>query len=284
MAFDNVAQVIAAGFRRGQLALINDDNYPMGLTGTLAAGEMVGLTHLGGVRTANLSIPEATRVVVTGDERAIGAFLFPPDQLPVFDIEVAIADFDIAAAFEGVKVHDLESWSIHAMQGREIDYKRGMIMLSTRAQSQASGSDGLTGWYHLLCPQVEIAYLGPGALNQRDERVFNFRVSVSPATMYPWGDAFTIPNEGVTEASILELTSANQLSMHTAEGDTVFTDIILDHTPIDDDPAFTHHDVYRDGVTEVLTSITPATKTCVLGTNLDADEVAVVVYEHVVVN
>ena len=280
MAWANVAQIIAAGFRRGQLALLGSNLAPQGLTGTLVAGTDIGLTTLVGVQTANINIPEYERVVITGDDRALGAFLFPSADLPMFDIEVGVADFDIAAAFEAVLVRDLEDWALHPIGGKEIDFNTGMLILSIIAQSQASGSDGLYGWYHLLMPSVQIGYLGPGQLANRDGRSFRFRVSVSPASVYPWIEALSLANEGVTEASIIEWTSENPISMTTARGDTVKTDVILDNTPVDDDPTETHHIVYRDGVTEVADSITPATKTVVLSPNLDADEYAVVVYEH----
>ena len=124
--------------------------------------------------------------------------------------------------------------------------------------------------------------MGPGNLDERGARSFKFHASVTPATVYPWGEALSVANDGTTQAAMFELTSRYPVSMSHLAGDGVETDVTLAYTPIDSAGADTHHIAHRDGVEEVLTSITPATKTTVFSSAIAADAHGTVFYEHLV--
>jgi hypothetical protein len=261
MALDNIGQIISAGFEEGQLALLNSGGFPLGLAGTLSAGSSVGLYNVRGVRTANPSLPQPEKTTVMGNNRALGTFLWKPGDYPEFDMDVAVGDLDLTAASENVLVRDLDKWSLRVLGGDELTYQDIMLLLSTEAQSKATGSDGQSLWYHLLIPRAKMAYIGPQGLNMRGENIFRYHVITRSTDKYPWGEAFAADTEGVTGGVMLEWTSEHRLSMDTILLEAATAQITLSHTPaMDTVTAGSGILFYVDGTEVALTGVTPSTK------------------------
>lgn len=279
MAFENVKQILGAGFHRAQTALLDVNGYPAGLAGALSAGGDAGLYQMLGVRNSAINVPSPRRTVVRGDQRPLRTFFFPPDDAPSWDTEVAVSDWDVAAAFEDVKARDLAAWSLHPIGAKDLTYKSGCLLLSSHAASKDSGSDGLDGWYHLLIPSVKMAYLGPGELNDINELSFKFAVTVSPASKHMWGEPVSDTNEGTTEAVMFEMSTLGPISLHTVAGNDVITSVVLDYTPLSSAVDDGHILYFLNGVETALASITPGTKTATFAA-LAAGAYGVVAYEH----
>lgn len=279
MALDNIAQVLSGGFEEGQLALTSGA-YPMGLAGSLSEGSSAGLYFVKGVRAANVQIPQPDVVTVMGNDRPLGAFLFPPGSLPSFDLDVAVVDLDLAAALEGVKVRDLDKWALHPVAATDVTYKDVMLLLSTQAQSKEAGSDGDSLWYHVLIPRARLAYLGLQGVNMRGENIARFRAMVRATDLYPWGEAIDEADEGSTSVPIFEWTSENKVSMDTIHLGDATTEITLSYTP-----AMSAVDAgngilfYVNGTATALTGVTPGTKVATFAAQSQGD-IGVVVYER----
>ena len=277
---DNVGKLISAGFDRAYVVLLDDSGYAMGLTGAIANGSDAGCYMIDGVKTANVSLPSAKRVNITGRNRILGAFLFPPGEEPSFDLEGAVADFDLAAAVENTKVRDLGKWSIHPIMAKELSYADVFLILEMDAQSKESGSDGLSVKYSLLM-KAQMTYLGPGSVNEQGAATFRFSVAVTHWGIYPWGESLTTAAEGATEAAMVEMTSDNWLLIHTFVGDNTATSFTVDETPAGDDTSDCVQ-CWKDGVLAAPTTaftVVTATKTITPVTKPAAAEKWVVLYE-----
>lgn len=281
MALNNITQILAAGFEEGQIGLLSAGGYPMGLTGALAEGASAGLYAVKGVRAANPTLPQPETTTIMGNNRALGVFQWKPGALPEFDLDLAVNDQDLAAAVEGVKARDLDKWTLHALGGDEVSYEDAMLLLSTHAQSQEQGSDGLSLWYHILIPVCQLSYVGPQGLNMRGENIFRFHVTVRPTSKFPWGEAFSVADDGVTRAVMFEWTSEHKLAMDTLVCAAATAQITLSYTPaMDTVTAGSGILFYVDGTETALTGVTPATKIATFTAPGTGGEVGVVIYER----
>jgi hypothetical protein len=278
---DNIGQIIAAGFELGQTARLSSGGYPMGLTGSLSEGSSTGLYEVLGVRTANPQIPQAEKVTVSGNNRPLAAFLFPPGDTPEWDMDVAVLDMDLGAAAEAVKVRDLDKWSLHPIGAEDLVYQDMLLLLTSEAQSKDSGSDGLSLWYNLLVPRVKMAYLGVTGLNMRGENIARYHVIVSPSALYPWGEALSLANEGTGRAVMLEWTSENKITLDTIHLGAATAEITLARTPaMDTVDAGSGILLWVNGETEPLLTVTPSTKVATFAAQSQGD-IGVVAYEYV---
>ena len=278
---DNIAQIIAAGFEMGQTAKLDSSGHPMGLAGSLAEGSSAGLYEVLGVRTANPQIPQAEKVTVSGNNRPLAAFLFPPGNTPEWDMDVAVADMDLAAAAEAVKVRDYDKWAIHPVGAEDLVYQDMMLLLTSEAQSKDAGSDGLTLWYNLLVPRVKLAYMGVTGLNMRGENIARFHAIVSPSALYPWGESLSIANEGTGRAVMLEWTTENKVSLDTIHLGAATTSIVLARTPaMSTVTAGSGILLWVNGTAEALLTVVPATKTATFAAQ-SAGDIGVVAYEYI---
>jgi len=281
MALNNIAKLISAGFEEGQIALLSG-NYPMGLAGALSQGSSAGLYFMLGVQTANVQIPNYEKTTIMGNNRPMGTFLWKPGDLPEFDIDVAVADLDLAAAVEGVKARDLDKWTLHPMMGSDVVFKDCMLLLSTEAQSKDSGSDGDSLFYNLLIPKCKLGYVGPQGVNQRGENVFRFHVVVRTTDTYPWGEALSAAAEGTTGAVIVEWFSENKVTLDTIKVAAVTAQITLAYTPaMSTVTANSGILAYKNGAAYAsLLTVTPATKVVTFTATGAADDILVFLYER----
>lgn len=280
----NVKEIIAAGFDYALVALLDGDGYPMGLAGSLSNGAGVGLQIMKGVQTANLNVPAAERITISGQNRPQGTFIFPPNEFPSFDIETSILNMDQAAAFEDQLVRDVGSMSIHPISGDTVYYRDALIWLLSQATSKEAGSDGLSCVYGLLGPRAKVAYLGPGSFQERTGRTFRMAVSLNPTSKYPWGEALTVEIDGANSAPLFETTTEYWPGLYVFQGDGVEDEITLDYVP-DGDHTSEKIKVWTEGEILAATTdytVTPATKLVALeaGALPAAAERSVVWFEH----
>ncbi|MBN1965484.1 MAG: hypothetical protein JW910_12615, partial [Anaerolineae bacterium] len=181
---------------------------------------------------------------------------------------------------EGVKARDLDKWTLRALGGDDLTYQDAMLLLSTEAQSMESGSDGDSLWYNLLIPRCKLAYLGPTGVNMRGENIFRFHVKVRPTDTYPWGETFSLTNDGVTRAPIFEWITENRVTMDTIALEAATAQITLSYTPAMDDPADGNGILfYVDGVDTAMLTVVPSTKVVTFSAP-GAPATGVVVYER----
>jgi hypothetical protein len=89
-ALTHVKQFISAGFDMAQWG-VRRNAIPYGPTGTIAQNNSAELSRIFTVKTADVSVPEADVVPITGDDGLRGSFLFASNQPISFTMGVRLA-------------------------------------------------------------------------------------------------------------------------------------------------------------------------------------------------
>lgn len=253
----NVRKIIAAGFERAYYGPIDSAGYLIGSTTTApAAGAQAGaaMGRLLGVKTSDITLVEPEILTVTGDDQALGTFLFPATENPSFTIEVGVADLDLMALAQGTAVANIGDLSIGALQPDSPDFPNMCLIFMRRAKSKASGSDGAVQWEGIIIPNAQLFPLGSGNFTERQGASYSYRVVAQPASVMPWGQAL---GSGVGQlnlstdfANLFPFTAENRITIHRFTGDGVEDEFTLGETPAAANKVY----VYVDGALQTITT------------------------------
>lgn len=254
----NVKQFIGAGFAMAQWARTSGP-YPYGTTGSLSQGTGAELARLYGVKTADISIPEPDVVTITGDDGPLGIFTFPPTDLPSFVLEVGQVDYTIASATQNTNIYTIGNYyDIQLQQPNDPQFNDVMLVFTSQAKSKESGSDGESGWHHLIAPKAQMSYLGT-AFNERGEQTFRYQVVINKFSRYPWGQQLNVNAEGTTSAALFEWFTERRVTFFTRIQSGAGGSIVLERTP----SAANRVMAWRDGV-NFIPSVNVSTRTITL--------------------
>ncbi len=230
----NAAKTIQAGFRRAIVHLLDEDGYAAGITGSLSNGSDAGSYQMEGVKTGDMQLAEPEKTDITGDDRFLGAFVWPLSSSPSGSIEAAVYDQDLFTALARTKKRVLGGSEMHVLGGNEATPQDVCLIFQSEAKSRTSGYAGLAKKFGLIIPKASVSVLGPSTLNERGEINARLSVVIQSADKYPWGEALSITNEGVTGGVIIPFTSDYWVDLHAFVGDGSATTVTLDHTPAGD--------------------------------------------------
>lgn len=208
MAVD-VKKSYAAGAVSVYYAVRDSSGYMVGSTATApTAGTQTasGMAQLEGIKNWPLQPQETERVYVTGDNGALGSFLFKPVQMPSGEVTFGAHDMDFAAVAMRQVVHNLGGGQFFGIQGENISYEDLMFLAFSDAKSLTTGSRHSSMYYCNLVLNAQAFYRGRDAFNERAEASFVYSLTANKSSVYPWGLAFSDANNGDTEFVILEFT------------------------------------------------------------------------------
>lgn len=264
----NVKQFISAGFAMAQWAR-TDGPYPYGPTGVLAQGSGAELARLYGVKTADVSVPDPEVVTITGDDGTLGIFTFPSNELPSFILEVGQSDYTLASETQNTNVYTIGTYyDIQLQQPNDPQFNDVMLVFTSQAKSKESGSDGESGWHHLIAPKAQMSYLG-AAFNERGEKTFRYQVVINKFSRYPWGQNLNINAEGTQSAAMFEWFTERRVAFFTYIQSGSGGSIVLDRTPL----AANRVMAWRNGV-NFVPSVNVGTRTITLSGGVAGDVVS----------
>jgi len=281
----NAARAIQAGFRRCIVHLLDTSGYAMGITGSLANGSDAGSYQMMGVKTGDMQLPEPDKTDITGDDRFLGAFVWPLSASPSGSIEAAVYDQDLFTALEGTTKRALGGAELHVLGGQEASPKDVCMVFQSEAKSQTTGFAGLSKKFGIIVPKAAVSVLGPSTFNERGEINARLAVTIQSADKYPWGEALSVANEGVTNGVMIPFTSDYWVDIHAFVGDGSTTTVTLDHTPAGDGtgtPARVL--VWKNGTALTVTSdftVNTSTKVVTFVTAPAAGDKVIIWYEWV---
>jgi hypothetical protein len=283
------SQFDMTGIKRMEAALLDTNGFPEGLSGSLSNGADEGFYRVEGIQNPDLSMGSPELVTILGDGRFQSAYVFPPGAAPQGNIDGAIYDMDFAVAIDKSKKVTKGHWAMHVLGGREAEYLDVAGIFTGWGKSKTTGYRGKTLYWGYMVPKMQIALLGTSPMQQRNAVQVRMFVAVSEADMYPWGEAFTVANEGVTGGVMIPWSGVYPITMHTFVGDGTTATVVLDETPAGDDTATPQCVfVYNATGAEELTTTTDytvvvATKTLTFqaGAIPAAGEVHVIYYAYV---
>lgn len=282
----NIKQVIAAGFDRMYYWRVGSDGYIIGSTGTApAAGNTngSGAAKADGVKTAEIAIPEGQVVQVTGDNQALGTFIFPPSELPSFNIEVATMDLTLEALMQDTLTYDDGDTTFGALAPTDPVYNDIGLLFLRDARGRATGSIGAAHFEGVLIPKATMQALGSSGFKEREGTSYRYKVIANPADKFPWGlaiDATTVL--GTPSTPIIPFIAENRVHVHRFTGNNTQTAFVLQHTPVAASSAKVR--VYVNGVKKTYTTdytVNTGTKTVTFGSAPANNAIIVVHYEFV---
>lgn len=224
----NVRRLISAGFALGQIGFNDSNGYQGGIAGSTAEGAVSPMKVIAGVKTANIQIPADALVSVTGDNTVLGTFEFTSNEPRSFEFTVGELDLDIANKSQGTSIYT-EGIYYDFMLGDvpERDFLDGVTIFSSNAKIVELGNR--SGFYHIVFPNSTMSYQGT-SLNEQDEVVQNYRLTINPFRTTPWGrnvnDAF-----GKEEGHFLMIGTERRVTLNTYVHDGSSTEFLLSRVP-----------------------------------------------------
>lgn len=232
----NVRKVIAAGFINMFYGITDSNGYIIGNTLTapavgVAAGSPMG--RIDGVKTSDITITEPEVVTVTGDDGALGQFVFDPATLPSFVLEVGMTDLDFEALAHGTLVQNVGDLSISPLQPKNPVYPDMFLILQRRAKSKAAGSDGVSQWEGVFIPKAQLVPLGSPNFTERAAASFRYRVNTNIADRMATGITLSDAANGTEASPVIKFTAENPVHVQRFTGNGVVTAFgPLTYTPV----------------------------------------------------
>lgn len=272
-ALTHVKQFISAGFDMAQWG-VRRNAIPYGPTGTIAQNNSAELSRIFTVKTADVSVPEADVVPITGDDGLRGSFLFASNQPISFTMEVGESDLRLASKSQGTSIYEVGPyWALNVLGPDNPTYEDIVLLMTSQAKAVETNQEG-SGFHHVMLPYCNIFYLGAG-FNERGEKTFRYSVTTSKTSKWPWGQVIDENIVGTGKFLAMEWFSQNRFTMATYISNGVATQFTLARTPVDPQ----HCLGWRNGAALPIT-VVPSTRVASwTGAGTGGDEI-VVAYEY----
>lgn len=228
----NIKRYTAAGFARLDFHVLDSKGLPAGATGTCTPGATgVPAARMFAVKTANINIPTATVVPVSGDNAPDGTFIFPNEAARGFDISAAEDDFTNRDSFQNITPRDIGN---HTFSGRDtLPFSINNLMLLGVSNISARGTTvpNIGAYGGIFSTSAELVVRGRNAFTEITAAQFDGSVVLNPMTSYPWGETFQQAVEGYTRSYIEDWTLAYPVTVHRWTQTSGLVDFFLAETP-----------------------------------------------------
>ena len=205
------------GFRHGQIIGIDTDGYP---AATLAATPYLGY-DIQGARQLTLTVPDFRKITHIGDDRVLQLDALPPNEGITGVLQVSGSDDNIDVLTTGQKSFSLGDSPVFLVGTDKQGYEQQVIFLAYR---QSLDFTGPRRWEYYLCPKTLFVTKLPNF--DDNPEIHEYSVIPQIVSAYPWGTAFSLTDEGATQAQVIRglATGKPRLATWKADGaTTVFT-------------------------------------------------------------
>lgn len=270
-----------AGVARAQYAIVNPSGYPLGPTGSIAQGASRGMGVHVMVKRAAGNYPGPRLVNDTGDNgRKRLKFAFTAADIGEFDADFGAFDMNMYAAVTGTKIRQLGDWNIVGFQTDQLPNAAQVCLLfNVDAQEADVTTFGQQRWFNLFIPLANVYPLGTEHA-EAAEGTWKYRITPVQSGQFPWGASPVSGTDGYTKAAGFGVISRNPLTMDTFIGDGSTSNFTLNYRPTEDATGNAAQ-LFRNGSSIAITTLTIATKNLVMASAGSAADVNVVVYEAI---
>lgn len=224
--------LIPAGFDCIFYAQNDDDGFPLGGTGVATAGDIDGspALRLDGANTVDMSIPESEIVNVLGDDKPMVNFSFLAANLPQGALEVAAKDLDAMGYFSNVTPRTQAGIKQLPLGTSNVPASVALIV-QQQAKSWQDGFEGIPKRSGYYVPACELRPLG-APYTQRAHNMQRYSINASNAARHIWGETFSIANDTVENAPIIDMSMDDLVHQHAFRGNAIRTVFNLRYTPL----------------------------------------------------
>jgi len=254
----NVKKAFAAGAASVYYGAVDSSGYLIGGTATAPdAGNANGsaMLQLEGVKNFPFSPNAPERMNITGDDGAIGQFLWNPIELPTGDTTFAVSDMTFAALAMNTLVHTVGGYEFLGIQPASVTYQDLCFLVTSQAKSRTSGSVGSSIFHNYLIMKANAYYQGRDVFAERGEAAWVYNLIANKADRYPWGLAFSDASNGDVEFVVMEFTSAYRPIIQRWTGNNVLDTFNLAKNIAEDSAS--NIAVYVDGVAQTWAAGAP---------------------------
>ena len=180
---------------------ISDGTYMQGGTTAPTAGNQDGqaMSQLLGAKSWPFAPVDPDRPTATGDDGAKARFLFNPTDLPEASAVFSVGDYDFAAAAVSMLVDTVGDGSFIGLQPSSPTYRDLIFLATSQAKSQETGTVGSGMFEHRLIIKANAFQRLRTAFEERAIGNYEYAMVANYADYYPWGEAFTVGNQGDTQ-------------------------------------------------------------------------------------
>ena len=203
----NTKKLLVGGFRTCFAAIPDAAGYIMGTSTPSAGATGAPAYELDGVKTANVSVKVPDIVNFTGKDIALGALIFPPAEVPGFDMETAMRDMTFDALCQGTSTVDYGNITLGATQPTDPEYPDFMLFYQRRAKSRDAGAIGAKLYEGWIAPKATIIPLDSDGYKERQASNFKYQIVANVADTLPWGESVASTALGTDSAPIFPLSS-----------------------------------------------------------------------------
>lgn len=227
----NLKEFIAGGFKLAYYTLLDTSGFATGFSGSVTAGATSSPAgRIKGAQVAPIQLPEAPVSNVLGDNVPIGAFLFVSEEVPNFQMQVAVRSLTNEAKFQGTKVQDIGNFSMGVLQPESVTPVDMAVWFIRDIKSRETSTVGKSAYETLLCPKVQAIPLGAN-FTQREVASFTYQVIVNPSAATPMGNTLTLAANGAEIAPALIYTSDYPVFLDSFLGNGALQTFNLTFTP-----------------------------------------------------
>ena len=228
----NIKRYTAAGFARLDFHVLDSKGLPAGATGVCTPGATgCPAARMFAVKTANINIPTATVVPISGDNAPDGTFIFPNEAARGFDISAAEDDFTNRDSFQNIVPRDIGN---HTFSGRDtLPFSINNLMLIGVSNISARGTTvpNIGAYGGIFTTSAQLVVRGRNAFTEITAATFDGSVVLNPMSQYPWGETFKQSVEGYTRSYLEDWTFAYPVTVHRWTQTSGLTEFFLNETP-----------------------------------------------------
>ena len=248
--------VVSASFRSTRIYPTNADLFPVprGVTGTDAypGYEIIGSRGL------TIQIPEARRIVHSGDDRVLAVTLLPPEDPVTGELTTASMDLEADSILTGLPGAQALLDGMHAPRATDLLGNEPVIWFKTCSQAtdvdRLGTTTGAGRWWNRFFLGRALAR-GP-RMEYGTAIESSYSVVANPTRRYPWGQLVDPSIVGYREYTILEIITQYPLRMDVAIWDGADATFTLTRAAVPDGDAYDKVRVFVNGTAYTNTQYT----------------------------
>jgi hypothetical protein len=225
---------------------------PYGTTGTIAAGASAGMGRLKGVKSLELTEPDAESLVPTGDNGALDPFILQPNTAPTGTLTTSVRDQVFFTKSNGMKIATTGTRDLMGLIPACYNYGQIQLLVNSPAKSAETATIGEDGYVVNGLMSVRNNSKSITTMTERAIRDWTNNLVFSRSSKTMWGETWVTATHGSTSFVGFEFSSPYPIHIMTFIGDGTEDEVTLSETLAEDSAA--NIQVWRAGTSLVFTT------------------------------
>lgn len=228
----NPSQAVAAGFVNAYIGFKDSNGYLKGGSTTAPSnGAATGnpMRRLLGVVSSGIPVPAPVITPIPGDNTVLALFIFDPDNLPQYDLDMSVEDYNVIAAVYNGQVDNLGELSTVMLMPQGAVLSDCALILQSQAKTPPNYT---SAWEGAMVLNTQLTYLGRQNFQSKQAAVYRFHGVCNMSAMRLPGFTFTAARNTYEQAPVEVFSGENPITLHRFTGDNSRTQFTLAHTPI----------------------------------------------------